>query len=87
MATSFLRTNITSLLALFWSVLAGVLFVLVLIGQVRADEKIVYFVLGALVNQVAQVLSYYFGASKTPIDQRATTTISTTIKEPEKPIE
>jgi len=67
MSTGYLRANITSILAMFWSALAGVVFVLVLIGSVKADEKIVYFVLGALVNQVGQVLSYYFGASKTPI--------------------
>ncbi len=79
MQTGYLRTNITSILALFWSLLAGVIFVLVLIGSVRADEKIVYFVLGALVNQASQVLSYYFGASKTPIPAPNSTEIKTTV--------
>ncbi len=86
MTTGYLRTNITSLIAIFWTLFAGTLFVLVIIGNVKADEKVVYFVLGAVVSQVSTVQSYYFGSTKQaiPVPGEKTIAQSTTITEAPK---
>ena len=62
---AWLAKNTTSLLASAVMVLSFILFYMVIYTTIPADKKdIVIYILGVLSGAVTQVLSYYFGSSK-----------------------
>lgn len=64
MEKDWLKNNITPLLAILWTVIAGIVIVVCLFKDVKSDEKLTYVIVGSVVNIVTFILGYYYGASK-----------------------
>lgn len=64
MTRTWLKENITPLLALIWSVSAIAVIIIILLKPLRADEKITYQVIGFINSVVMFILGYYYGSNK-----------------------
>lgn len=60
---SWLAKNITSILALGSTITAGFIYILVLIGKLKATEPTVLLVVSNITNLVLVVFGFYFGSS------------------------
>ena len=66
---NWLRENVTSLLALLWSVATiGILYA-ALFKDIRSDEKLTYVVVTSVVNIVLLILGFYYVSSKLSHDR------------------
>lgn len=60
----WLKENITSVLAIMWSVFAFVILMVVLTKEIKSDDKTVYLIIGGVFGIINFVIGYYYGASK-----------------------
>ncbi|MDW8345323.1 MAG: hypothetical protein RML94_00095 [Bacteroidia bacterium] len=60
---SWLTKNITAILALGSTLTAGVIYLLVLVGKLKATEPTVLLVVSNITNLVLVVFGFYFGSS------------------------
>lgn len=61
---TWLNHNITSILAIIWSVFAFVILMVVLTKDIKSDDKTVYLIIGGVFGIINFVIGYYYGASK-----------------------
>lgn len=61
---TWLNHNITSILAILWSVFAFVILMVVLTKDIKSDDKTVYLIIGGVLGIINFVIGYYYGASK-----------------------
>lgn len=64
MKEHWLKHNITSILAILWSIAAIVIFILVLTKDIKSDDKTVYLIIQGSFSIITFILGYYYGASK-----------------------
>lgn len=64
MKDGWLKHNITSILAILWSVAAITIFILVLTKDIKSDDKTVYLIIQGAFSIITFILGYYYGASK-----------------------
>ena len=75
MNSDFLNKNITSILAILWSIFAFVILMVVLTKDIQSDDKTVYLIIGGVFGIINFVIGYYYGASKSkPVDLDKNTT-------------
>lgn len=80
---TFVSENIRAILAVIIVVTTFYMYILLITREIKLADTITSVILGILSAQTAQVLSYYFGASKPHTDPAAetkTVEISTTEK-------
>ena len=83
---SWLSKNIQPFLALL--VMCGTIFVfahILFIGMGNTKESIVMMVLGALIAIATQIISYFFGASRSGDDHIMKAPLNEMLKKPQKP--
>lgn len=93
---SWLRDNITSILALWWSfAVVGIIFT-ILTMNIKADDKTTYYIISMVSSISFLMLGYYWGASKSrpahdssvvDASQSRNTTIVVDNKKEEPPLE
>lgn len=64
MKSSWLKEHITALIALIITLAFVVINVLVLIRDVRSDDKVTFLILANIYGALAFILGYYFAATK-----------------------
>lgn len=66
----WLKENITSLLAILWSVAAISMNVIILTKDIKADDKVTYLLLSNQNSIVLLILGYYYVSSKIISDKQ-----------------
>ena len=64
-----IRENITSILALIWTIGSFIVILTILTRDIKTDDKTTYLILGSQYGVVMLMVGYYWGSNKTLSDK------------------